>query len=242
MPFETLLHWIYVAAMAAGALLFFVWMTQPRGVPRWEYLVAIFIPVWSGLAYMAMALDYGTTAVAGQVTYWARYADWVVTTPLLLVALWMTGTYSVKKHTHAALLVALVGADVIMILSGLVADLTVGDARYIFYFVGVAALLVIFYIVWVPLRRVASVQSPQIRRVYDIVAAYLSLFWIGYPLTWILGPSGLGLVSQQVDTLLFVVLPIFSKVGFSVVDLGLLRGLGPQTEAPAGGRLRPAGA
>ena len=41
--------------MAIGALYFASLGTKPRGVPKQEYLVAIFIPVWSGLAYMAMA-------------------------------------------------------------------------------------------------------------------------------------------------------------------------------------------
>ena len=223
MSFDTALYLIYVGCMAAGALLFAAWMRTPRGVPVWEYIVAIVIPVWSGLAYLAMAFGYGTVEVAGQTTYWARYADWVVTTPLLLAALWMTATTRTDKRPHAATLVALVAADVIMILSGLVGDLSEGPARFVYYGVGVAALLLIFWVVWGPLRRVAEGQDAEVGSTYRTVAAYLGVFWVGYPLTWILGPSGLGVVSQTVDTTLFVLLPVFSKVGFSVLDLGLLR-------------------
>ena len=223
MSFETTLHLIYVACMAAGALLFAAWMRNPRGVPVWEYIVAIVIPVWSGLAYLAMAFGYGTVEVAGQTTYWARYADWVVTTPLLLAALWMTATTRADKSPHAATLVALVAADVVMILCGLVGDLSEGPARLVYYGVGVAALVLIFWIVWGPLRRVAEAKDAEVGSAYRTVAAYLGLFWVGYPLTWILGPSGLGLVGQTVDTTLFVLLPVFSKVGFSILDLGLLR-------------------
>ena len=82
-----------------------------------------------------------------------------------------------------------------------------------------------FWTAFTSLRRVAH-QDPEVGRIYDRVATYLALFWIGYPLTWILGPSGLGVVSQPVDTALFILLPIFSKVGFSILDLGLLRKLG----------------
>jgi bacteriorhodopsin len=222
MDYSTALHFFYVACMAGGALLFVWWMRDPRGVPKWEYLVATFIPVWSGLAYLAMALDLGTVEVAGQTTYWARYADWVVTTPLLLVALWMTATTHTAKRPHVPTLITLICADVVMILSGLVGDLSEGPARFVFYGIGVAALVLIFYIVFVPLRQTAR-HDAQVSRIYGIVAAYLALFWIGYPLTWILGPSGLGVVSQQVDTALFVLLPVFSKVGFSILDLSLLR-------------------
>ncbi len=232
MDLSTALHFVYVGCMAAGALLFIAWMQNPRGVPRWEYLVATFIPVWSGLAYLAMALGLGTVEVDGQTTYWARYVDWVVTTPLLLVALWMTATTHTTKRPHVPTLVTLVCADVVMILCGLIGDLSEGSTRFVFYFIGVAALLLIFYIVFGPLRAVAR-QDAQVSRIYGIVSTYLALFWIGYPLTWILGPSGIGVVSQTVDTVLFVLLPVFSKVGFSIVDLGLLRNMTQPTHTVA---------
>ena len=225
MDYDTLLYTIYVACMAAGALLFITWSRDPKGVPKWEYLVAAFIPIWSGLVYLAMGLGLGTTEVAGQTTFWARYADWVVTTPLLLTALWMTATTHQEKRPHVPMLITLISADVVMILSGLVADLSEGTARLVFYAVGVVALAVVFWTAFTSLRRVAH-ERPEVGRIYDRVATYLALFWIGYPLTWILGPSGLGIVSQPVDTALFVLLPIFSKVGFSILDLGLLRKLG----------------
>lgn len=224
MDLESILYTVYVASMAAGALLFIAWSRDPKGVPVWEYLVAAIIPVWSGLAYLAMGLGLGTVEVAGQTTYWARYADWVVTTPLLLAALWMTATTRSDKRPHVPTLLTLVAADVVMILSGLVADLSEGSARLVFYGIGVAALAVVFWTAFTSLRRVAH-QDAAVGRIYDRVALYLALFWVGYPLTWILGPSGFGVVGQDVDTALFILLPIFSKVGFSVYDLSLLRRL-----------------
>jgi len=223
---EALLHWLYVALMASGAALFFAWMRDPRGVPIPEYVVAILIPIWSGVAYTAMAMDFGKVEAFGQTAYWARYADWVVTTPLLLVALAMTATFY-DKSRRTPFVLALVGADVIMIVCGLAADLMPVPARWVFYSIGVGALVAIFYIVWGPLRQEAFRQGQGLGDVYTRVAAYLTVFWIGYPLTWLLGPSGLGVISQFSDTLLFVVLPFFSKVGFSVYDLYLLRGLPP---------------
>ena len=238
MDLTSALYVVYVASMAGGALLFTAWSRDPRGVPKWEYIVATIIPVWSGLAYLAMGLGMGTTEVAGQTTYWARYADWVVTTPLLLVALWMTATTRTEKRPHVPTLVTLVAADVVMILCGLVGDLSTGAARYVYYGVGVAALVVVFATVWGPLRRTAQ-HDPEVADAYDKVAAYLALFWVGYPLTWILGPSGIGVIGQTADTVLFVLLPIFSKVGFSVLDLSLLRRMGGE-EGHAGARLAPA--
>lgn len=97
MNLQDLFHWLYTASMAFGALYFVSLSRKPRGVPQYEYLVAIFIPVWSGLAYMAMALNQGKVGVAEQITHYARYIDWVVTTPLLLLALAWTAMQFIPK-------------------------------------------------------------------------------------------------------------------------------------------------
>lgn len=217
---------LYVACMAGGALLFYTWSRSPRGVPQYEYAIATFIPVWSGLAYLAIAFGQGTVVVAGSPVHVARYLDWLVTTPLLLLALALTAMFrSERKDT--TLIAALLGADVVMILAGLIADLTPGGpVQWIWYGIGCAALLVIFALAWGPLRRIAEAHGEDLGRAYRGVATFLTVLWIGYPLGWALGPSGLGFWDGSVDMWWFVLLPILSKVGFSIYDLGALRRLG----------------
>ena len=221
--------WFYVACMAAGVLLFWYWSTDPRGVPKYEYLIALFIPVWSGLVYTAMALGLGTTTGPSmdgdpQTVYWARYVDWSVTTPLLLVATALTGMATIPKNF--TLIAALVVTDVVMILCGLVADLTGGVASVVFYIAGCAAFCVVLWLLWGPVRAVSRNQDARVRKAYDKVAGLLTILWLGYPTIWLLGPSGVGLFGQMTDTILFVLLPIVSKVGFSIFDLHTLRNLG----------------
>ena len=221
------LHYvIYIFCMAAGAVLFFVWSRKPKGVHEAESTVAILIPVWSGLAYLAMSYGLGQSEVAGQTTYWGRYADWIVTTPLLILALGLTAMHRLKQR-DGALLWALVGTDVVMIACGLVADLTTGPARTVFFLCGCFALLVLFYLVWGPLRQLAFRQGEDLGGVYTTVAGLLSALWIAYPTIWWLGPSGSGAIGQSLESWLFVIVPIVSKVGFSAVDLFLLRRLSP---------------
>ncbi len=241
MDTQTLLHYVYVGAMLLGALYFFVLSREPRGVPAYEYATAIAIPLWSGAAYLAMAFGQGKVEVAGQITHYARYLDWVVSTPLLLLALSFTALHEhERRHTHHTLVAALVGADVFMILSGLVADLSPYPIRYVWYTLGCVALAGIFVMIWGPLRRAAEENGPRIARVYRRVAGLLTVLWVGYPTIWLVGPSGLRLIGQTAETFLFVALPILSKVGWSVVDLHSLRALHAPGERPRGEGGEPA--
>ena len=235
---------VYLALMGAGALLFAVWSRNPRGVPAHEYGVAIFIPIWSGLAYFATMTGQGVTEIAGREVYFARYLDWVVTTPLLLMALFWTATFRVKTRRYA-LAGMLVGAQVVMILSGLIADTAPSPAlRNVWFAIGCAALVAVFWIFWGPLRAIAAMQGADLARVYTITAAYLTVQWCLYPLIVYAGPSHAGVIERPLETWLLVIVPFFSKVGFSFVDLSLLRRLArgeevevfePHTEKP----LRP---
>ncbi|MGM0847106.1 MAG: bacteriorhodopsin [Bacillota bacterium] len=223
------LHWVYFIIMAAGAFYFYILSRKPQGVPRYEYVIAIFIPCWSGAAYLSIALGQGFLEANERVIYFARYLDWVVTTPLLLLALALTAMFY-KKEKDKALIGSLIGADVFMILTGLIADFSSGVEKYIWYSLGVLALLIILYIIWYPLRKIAKSSDEQLSKHYNRTALYLTAFWFAYPTVWILGPSGLGITQSGIDVLAFIILPIFSKVGFSILDLGGLRKLGLQKD------------
>ncbi|MBD1850296.1 bacteriorhodopsin [Leptolyngbya sp. FACHB-711] len=225
MDWQTVMHWSYVAVMAIGALYFWILSRNPKGVPQYEYLVAIFIPIWSGLAYMAMAIGQGKLEVAGQITHYARYLDWIVTTPLLLLSLSWTAMHDLKKKDWT-LIGFLMSTQVIVIATGLIADLSERDwVRYLWYICGVVAFLVVLWGIWNPLRAKTQLQTRELARHYDKLVAYFTVLWISYPTVWILGPSGWGVFNQTIDTFLFCLLPIFSKVGFSVLDLNGLRRL-----------------
>ncbi|GAA3998259.1 hypothetical protein GCM10022408_06280 [Hymenobacter fastidiosus] len=230
MATETLLHWLYVGSMVGGALLFWAWSRNPKGVPQYEYSIAMMIPIWSALAYMGMALGQGKTEVAGQITHYARYADWVVSTPLLLLALAFTAMFYVPKDERSkTLLFGLVAADVVMIVCGLFADLSESStARLLWFLCGVGAFLAVLSILWGPLRRIAENSDAELGSIYIKLVGFLTILWISYPTIWALGPSGLRVFGQTTETLLFVVVPFFSKVGFSILDLYFLRDLAPR--------------
>ncbi|WP_102128497.1 bacteriorhodopsin [Deinococcus planocerae] len=226
---EVSLHWFYVACMAAGVLYFWFLSRDPRGVPRYEYLTALMIALVSGTVYLSVALGYGKTVIGGTEVYYARYFDWVITTPLLLLALAWTAMHRAPRKDKT-LIAALMGTDAFMILTGLVADLTTGPARYVYYSLGVVAFLVILAMIWGPLRRIAQEGGADLAGVFRRVAGLLTVLWILYPTFWILGPSGINAIGQTASTMGFIFTPILSKVVWSIVDLHSLRALKAREE------------
>ncbi|MEV0000884.1 bacteriorhodopsin [Micromonospora sp. NPDC050980] len=229
--------WLYVTAMAGGTLLFLAWWARPCGVPAVEYQVAVAVPVWSGLWYAALALGHGrVTDAGGPSVSWARYADWAVSASLLLVALALTATHALPER-HPKLLTALVGLNLAMIAAGLLADLAAGPwGRYLYFALGAVALSGIFAVIWGPLRSVARRQPRGLHHAYLEAAALLTVLWIGYPLIWLAGPSGVGLLGPTADTALFVLLSVASKVGWGAFDLARLRSLARRRELAVAGR------
>ncbi|MBC5991947.1 bacteriorhodopsin [Pontibacter sp. SD6] len=124
---EVLLHWAYVAIMLVSGIAFYLLSKNPKDVPYYKYTIHIFIVTWSALAYTALALNQGTIEVGGQQVHFARYLDWVITTPLLLLSLALTGKLITRKEGW--LIGTMMGTQAIMILTGLVADLSVDETR-----------------------------------------------------------------------------------------------------------------
>ena len=227
---EVMLHWIYVAIMLCSGIAFYVMSKDRKGIPYYKYLIHIFVVTWSGLAYSALALNQGSIHYQGQTVHFARYLDWVITTPLLLLSLALTGKLTTRKEGW--LIGGMMGSQAIMILTGLVAEVSPDQLRQYYWFVlGCVALVIVLYLFWVPLLRIARTQGKNIERVYRASAIYLTVQWILYPLVWVIGQPGLQFLDPFTTTLLFLILPVVSKAGFGFFNLIKLRNL-PEADKP----------
>ncbi|MGA9290156.1 MAG: bacteriorhodopsin, partial [Anaerobacillus sp.] len=137
--FDSLLHVFYFFVMIAAAIYFFILSRKPAGVPLYEYMIAMIITGWSGVAYLSIALGQGLLERPDKTIYFARYLDWVVSTPLLLLSLALTAMFYEKK-IDKTLIGSLIAADVFMILTGLIADFSPDSLKYIWYLLGLVAL------------------------------------------------------------------------------------------------------
>jgi bacteriorhodopsin len=184
------------------------------------YLITIFITAIASAAYFAMATGFGLTQVTvnGQVLdiYWGRYADWLFTTPLLLLDLALLARAS--KNT----IYTLVGLDVLMIGTGVIGALAASSAfiRIVWWAISTVFLLFLLYFLIRTLSEAATRQSPEVRKLTTTLRNMLIVLWLAYPVVWILGTEGtIGIIPLYWETAAFMVLDLTAKVGFGFVLL-----------------------
>jgi bacteriorhodopsin len=237
---ETALTWAGTVVLAAGALAF-VRLSVGLGdrVDRRVVAATAAIPALAATSYAVTAAGYGITTVSVGVSTvsvpWVRYADWLVTTPLLLFVL--ASLAGVDRRTTAALVVL----DVGMIFAGLFGALTGTGSpflvlplapavhRLVWWGLGSLLLAGLLTVLWVTLTDRAYGRSHEVGRLFEALRNLTAGLWVAYPVVWLLGSGGTlgdpGLVSPGVEALLFVTLDVLAKLGFGYILLRSARDL-----------------
>ncbi|WP_435333263.1 bacteriorhodopsin [Haloarchaeobius sp. TZWWS8] len=217
---ESIWLWIGTIGMTIGTLYF---VGRGRGVRDVEmqkfYIATIFITAIAATMYLLMATGFGLTQVqVGDRTldiYWARYADWVFTTPLLLFDLALLA--GANRNTIATL----VGIDVFMIATGAIATLeAVAAYRILWWGISTGSLLVLLYFLVGTLSEQAKTRSGEAAKLFATLRNLTIFLWLLYPVVWILGTEGtIGILPLYWETAVFMVLDLSAKVGFGYLLL-----------------------
>jgi bacteriorhodopsin len=119
--------WVVSAIMILGCLAFIVMSVRSRDDNRHFFYASAFIPLVAATLCFAMASGYGTIVQGGHTFYFARYIDWLMTTPLLLLDLALVALP--RYPGRSALIGILIGSDAYMIVTGFVAPYIRSDYR-----------------------------------------------------------------------------------------------------------------
>jgi bacteriorhodopsin len=196
------------------------------------YIITILIPGIAAASYLSMFTGFGLTGVTlvgGETLeiYWARYADWLFTTPLLLLDIALLA--GADRNTIGAL----IGLDAFMIITGLVGALEkVPTYRYVWWTVSTIALIFILYFLYVNLGRAAAEKDEDTQSTFNVLRNVILVLWSVYPILWLVGTEGAGVVNLYVETLAFMVLDVTAKVGFGLILLRSRAILGEEPSAP----------
>lgn len=215
-------------------------LTPAQG-KRLYHVITTLIVVFAALSYFAMASGDGigyhvtvdrdgdyTTEVHRQV-YWARYVDWSLTTPLLLLDLALLAGIS-GGHTFIAII-----ADVIMVLTGLFAAFGSENTaqRWGWYAIACIAYLAIVWVLLVHGRGAAVRKGGKVSSFYAAIGGFTLVIWTIYPIVWGFA-DGARRMSVSSEIIAYAVLDVLAKPVFGAWLL-FTHSSTPETNVDIGG-------
>lgn len=196
-----------------------IYVTGSKQPPsRHHTLLHASVPFIAATAYLAMAFGIGTLVkFDGTATYFARYMDWSVTTPILLAGLVLTAFHDRGRTGEVGgFLTSIIVLDVLMIVTGLISSVAVAPvAKWTWYCWSCAAFLGVLYLLWVPLRAQATERGAAIGGAYLKNVGFLTVIWFLYPIVFLIGPEGLKIISDPASVWAILVMDIVAKVVYA---------------------------
>ncbi len=213
--------WLVIGTVVMlAATLYFIFLgftSAPQG-SRHFYFITALITLIAFVAYLSMSTGQGVIEASGEAPlYQARYIDWLFTTPLLLLDLALLALAAPRRRIN--LIAALIGLDVLMILIGWWAGATASGAKYVLWFISLAAMVALLYLILTQLFTVSTERPDSVRYIFRTLSIYTVVLWALYPVVWLLGAEGIGTFGLGWEVFLFLVLDILSKVGFGFLLL-----------------------
>jgi len=222
---ETNWLWIGTLGMLGGSIVLFLVGGKRTQDEEGHTIAHGLVPLFAAIAYFAMAVHQGSISLplssgAGDREFlYARYIDWSVTTPTLLLGLAMTALHG--AHRRPGLVAGLILSDVVMILTGLFFGISVESyAKWTWFIASCVAFLAVYYILFGALRGEANARDGERRSTYGRNVIILSALWLLYPIIIFFGPDGIYAWSATVTTAFITILDLTAKVAYGFVSMG----------------------
>ncbi len=196
------------------------------------------IPGVAALSYLVMTSGVGRIAVGGESILMPRYVDWLLTTPVLV------GYVAYLAGAPRRVIAGVVVADAAMIVTGALATVLTGPAKWAFF--GVSGLMHLSLLtgLYFVLPRYIDASADQ-WRLFRLLQNHVGLLWLVYPVVWVASPSGIGVVSTTAVGLMIAYLDVIAKtpyVYFVWRNEGLVTSVGrSETETDSGATAAAAG-
>ncbi|TVY56135.1 Opsin-1 [Lachnellula suecica] len=217
--------WVVFVVMLLSTLVFAFLSFRVPVQKRLFHVITTMITLFATISYFAMATGDGnsyaeivikeahkhvpdTVEYVYRQVFWARYVDWSLTTPLLLLDLAL-----LAGMDGASIIVAIV-ADLIMVLLGLFAAFgSTEGQKWGYYAMACVAYLVIVYLLVVSGRRAVSAKDNKTAKLFASIGGYTLLLWTLYPIVWGIG-DGARKWSVDSEIIAYAVLDILAKPVF----------------------------
>jgi bacteriorhodopsin len=200
--------WAVFFGMAVPAAYFaYQALNAPASSNKKYRIYTTFICTIASLAYLAMATGHGiyTREFDGRELFYARYIDWTFTTPLMLMdILGMAGATSDTVNL-------LVGADVLMIIAGLIGALLEGQEKWYFWGFGMIMFMPILYYL-------NALKGPS-GTTLNKISLLTIVGWSAYPIVWVVA-GGQGTITGDQEAMAYTVLDFLCNTvfGFLIIS------------------------
>jgi bacteriorhodopsin len=206
---KALLEFIFIV-MAAITLLIGVNAGKSKAAGKVLY-PATFTCGIAAIAYFAMASGGGwVIAPDCRQLFVARYLDWAITTPLILIDLGVVA--GVSKWDILGLCLS----DVLMVACGAFGALTVGNVKWVWWFFGMCWFLHIIFALGKSWAEAAKSRGGESGAVYSKLAGLTVIVWFAYPIVWVFA-EGFGNFSVTFEVLIYGVLDLIAKCVFGLI-------------------------
>jgi Bacteriorhodopsin len=195
------------------AVLAYGYMLIPEAT-RKRYLLLVSIPGIAIFAYILLVLGVGAVDGGGHTVYVVRYIDWLLTTPINVLYL------GLLAHATREDIGKLVGLQALTIVFGFAGAIVTGALSYALFAVGALCFAGVVYLLYYDVADAADASLSDVEAsLYRTLRNFVVVLWSVYPVVWLLGAAGIGLMDVETATLVIVYLDVVTKVGFGVIAL-----------------------
>ena len=174
---------------------------------RLVFVIAFFCTAISCFSYFAMASGYGVFVTAnGGLIFWARYVDWMITTPLSLVIMTILAQATLEETFFLVL------TDVLMVLSWLCFAVIAAPFKFVWWSIGTLLFIVVALRLNSVLQESESRIGPAAHDVLKTLALITTAMWLGYPLMILLGSDGVSAIPTKAELGCLTLLDLSAKV------------------------------
>ncbi|KAL9095903.1 MAG: hypothetical protein Q9165_001900 [Trypethelium subeluteriae] len=238
--------WVVFVIMLVASLAFTAMSWSLPASKRLYHVITTLITTVAAISYFGMATGHGVSLHDVKITeqhehvpdtykhiyrqvYWARYVDWSLTTPLLLLDL------SLLAGLNGASIFIAIFADLVMILTGLFAAFGGEETpqKWGWYAIACIAYLVVVWQLAINGRAAVLNKGTKVARFFGSIAGFTLLLWTAYPIVWGVA-DGSRIASVDDEIIAYAVLDVLAKPVFGAWLLFTHQSM-PETNVELGG-------
>jgi len=210
---DSVVHFFLIGTlgMLLGAL-FFLFLGFRYSGNKIFHVIVFFVAAVGTASYYAMYTGIGvmnkTNDAPPRLIFWARFVDWIITTPLILLCL------ALLAKANMSTTVSLIGNNILMVVVSFVGAMVLAPYKYIWWTAGMVFFAIVVVQLLIQLNEAQRTLSPGAADTLKTLTILTCLCWSVYPVVWVLGSEGIDTMKLPVEVGILCIADWISKVGF----------------------------